>query len=556
MLLATLLFLASAQPARPFAEEKLLVERRLEALRRVLPDGPTPAADASLVRELATSAQLTQLEAAARPAVEVGTRGEVVLDVSGLGSFEEVARFFGGVELSHRLIDVETLTLTATTQGVLQLATVLRLPYWPTAAPLPPAPEAPVPRGASRSMLQTLQRQKALVFAKSDVVASRRRTRRTPRLFLSELAAVTRDRPVTLSYSSFSEVDGFVIRGLALGEGPLGEFSTRLERGFFRLSDFVIVKQAACHRFEARGRCPVAGPDAELPVPVGDPFDQDASSCRVDRDPTKGATIRSRGPTRKNGRDPLTLRMRDVDLADAFQALSLLGFGSYVVDETVMGRVHLEFTRTTLDRALTAIRRSAGIALHDFGPLRRVSPTRTSQQPAELENDGPLASFALKRVEVRDLLATMAEVDPGLASLGPPGFLGRISVWTRETPVAALRAVVLEAAGLTERIDEGRRVLERRTGSGDAAAPVARAGPEPRLVLRRDELTVREFQLAGVGFSGEARVAFAYSPSGELYAYRPGDRLLDAVVKAIDPAAVVLDTEEGLLRTALPPLPR
>ena len=73
---------------------------------------------------------------------------------------------------------------------------------------------------------------------------------------------------------------------------------------------------------------------------------------------------------------------------------------------------------------------------------------------------GPPASFALKRAEVRDLLAGMADVDPALAALGPPGFLGRVSVWTKDAPLFAVRAAVLDAASLTERTEEDRRVLK------------------------------------------------------------------------------------------------
>ena len=74
---------------------------------------------------------------------------------------------------------------------------------------------------------------------------------------------------------------------------------------------------------------------------------------------------------------------------------------------------------------------------------------------------------------------------------------------------------------------------------------MARSGGEPRLALSPADLTVRELELAGVASSGDAFVAFAYSPTGELFAYRTGDRLFDAVVRAVDANAIDLDTEEG-----------
>jgi hypothetical protein len=149
----------------------------------------------------------------------------------------------------------------------------------------------------------------------------------------------------------------------------------------------------------------------------------------------------------------------------------------------------------------------------------------------------------------------MADLDPSLATLGPPGFLGRVSVWTKDAPLVAVRSAVLDAVGLTERTEEDRRVVERKGGGIDAPIPVARGGPEPRLSLRREELTVLEFQLAGVAAAGESFAAFAQAPTGRLYAYRPGDRLADGIVRAIETTDVLLETEEGPLRLALPPVP-
>jgi len=556
--LATLLaaLLAVPAPVRPFADERLLLDRRLEALRRVLPDGPAPAADALLVRDLAGQSRLGRVEVQPRPPVEAGAGGEVVLDVTALGGYEEIDRFFQKVSLSHRLVDVETLKLTATTEDVVQLATVLRFPYWPLRAPLPPPPESPRgrPAGVPKPTLDAFLRDQSLAFAKSEAVAARRRARRSPRLFLSELAAAVRERPVVLVYASFGE--DFTVRGLGLGEGPLRAFESRLERGFFRLSEFLMARQGACHRFEAHGRSPVAGPDAPLPLPVEDPFAQDATACRADRDAARAIAVRGREPSAKDpGHGPLTLRLRDVDLADVFQALAAVGAGSYVVDEAVAGRASVELTRATLDEALGALRKAAGVEVADVGPVRRVSvgkPAGRRDTPAT--GSGSPASFTLKRAEVRDLLAAMAEADAALASLGPPGYLGRVSVWTKSAPLGAVRAAVLDAASLSERTEEDRRILERKTGASDAPVPVARTGKEPRLALGPADLMVRELELAGLASGGDGFVAFAYSPAGELFSYRAGDRLFDAVVRAIDANEIQLDTEEGPLRIPLAPM--
>jgi hypothetical protein len=553
---APLAALLAAQPSRPFQDERLLLDRRLETLRRILPDGPSPPADAAAARDMAASARLARVEAQPRPPVESGNQGEVVLDLTAVGGYDEIFRFFERIALSHRLVDVESLSLTATSEGVTRLAAVLRFPYWPARAPLPPPPESPRgrPAGVPRPTLDAFVRDQSLAFAKSDAIAARRRARRNPRLFLSEIAAVARERPVAVGYASLGEE--FVLRGLVVGEGPLRAFEGRLERGFLRVTDFLQAKQGACHRFEARGRSPVAGPDVELPLPAEAPFEQDPAPCRVDRDTGRSFAVRGRAPTAKDpGRGPLTLRLRDVDFADVFQVLAAIGAGGFVVQEGVGGRVSVEVTRATLDETLAAIRKATEAEVAGAGPVRVVSPGRSAARGDAAGGGaagGPPASFALKRADVRDVLAGMSEVDASLAALGPGGFLGRVSVWTRDQPLLAVRAAVLDAASLTERIEEDRRVVERRSGASDAPSPVARADPEPRLVLRPEELTVGEFQLAGVASGGASFVAFAYAPTGQLHPYRPGDRLADGVVRAVESTDVLLETEEGPLRIPLP----
>ena len=126
-------------------------------------------------------------------------------------------------------------------------------------------------------------------------------------------------------------------------------------------------------------------------------------------------------------------------------------------------------------------------------------------------------------------------------------------MWTKDAPLFAVRAAVLDAAGLTERTEEDRRVVERPHGRERGARPVARTGPEPRLALRREELTVLEFQLAGRRLGGrDASSPSPTRPTGQLYAYRPGDRLADGVVRAVESTDVALETEEGPLRIAPP----
>jgi hypothetical protein len=299
------------------------------------------------------------------------------------------------------------------------------------------------------------------------------------------------------------------------------------------------------------------GVDAEIPLPADDPFLQDEAPCRVDRDPAGASVVRGPAP-KAAAKGPLTLRLRDVDLADVFAVLHSVTSHGFLVDGDVAGRVSVDLSQVTLEEALGALEK-AGVRSAEAGPVRRIVRAHDGAPPAPAPaagNGGASASFSLKRADVRELLAVMSEADPGLAALGPQGFLGRVSLWARDVPLIGLRAAVLDSAGLKERTEEDRRILARTTGADDPVFPVAGAAPDRRLVLRPQDLALQEFELAGLASAGESWVAFAYSPTGALNAYRAGDRLADAVVQAVESTDVLLETDEGPLRVPISPLPR
>src|SRR3954467_42541 len=122
------LLLLAATPVRPFAEDRLLLDRRLETLRRMLPDGATPAADAALAADFARTAGAT-LDIHARAPLEAGTEGNVPVDVAGNARFAEIDRFFRQVALSARLVDVESLTLAAGPGDMVRMTALLQFPY-------------------------------------------------------------------------------------------------------------------------------------------------------------------------------------------------------------------------------------------------------------------------------------------------------------------------------------------------------------------------------------------------------------------------------------------
>jgi hypothetical protein len=347
-----------------------------------------------------------------------------------------------------------------------------------------------------------------------------------------------------------------------VGEGPTRTLESRFERGFFRVADFLMSRQAACRRFEVKGKCPVAGLEAELPLPSEEPFEQDDAPCRVDRDEGRMLLVKAGGaskPAAKGGTaapsGPLTVRLRDVDVADVFQVLHLLTSQAFIVDADVVGRATVELAGVTLDEALQALRK-AGLDISDRGPVRRVASARGEALVVAPMGGTPSATFALKRADAREVLASMTDMDPALAALGPQGSLGRCSLWARDLPLPDLRAALLSAVDLNEKFEEGRRVLTRKTGSDEPVFPVAGTPDERHLVLRAQDLAVLEFDLSGVATAGNGYLAFAYSPTGTLNGYRPGDKLADGVVTTIESTDVVIETDDGPLRLLVAPLPK
>jgi len=161
-ILAVICLLAAVQ-TRPFSEERQLLDRRLETLRRILPTGPQPHADLALIRELARETNLTALQVLARPPIAGTDHGEIVLDVSAHGRYVEIDRFFRQVALSHRLVDLESLRLSATLHDIVSMDCVLRLPYWPETAPLPAPPDG------ARAVVRGLPRRTAPWFGACHV---------------------------------------------------------------------------------------------------------------------------------------------------------------------------------------------------------------------------------------------------------------------------------------------------------------------------------------------------------------------------------------------------
>ena len=554
MWVALLLLSASLADGRSFDEERHLQRRRLETLRRILPDGRQAETDLALVYRLADEAALERVTLSERPDEDLDATldvGHVAIEMQAQASYLQIEHFFSLVAAHHRLADVVRLSLQSTPDLDVHLSTQLRLPYRPEDATLPAPPQGleKALDGVPTAQAAAFRRDEALALAKSNSIAHLRRSQRNPRMFLAELAAVTRERPVVLTYAELE--DDFLVRGHAVGEGPVRALEARFERGFFRIADFLMARRGACHIFEARGVSPVVGPDAELPLPTEDPFEQDPEACVVDRDLPGLRKLRAGKP---NGAGALTLRLRDVDLADVFGILHEATGQGFVVSGDVRGRVSVDFQKIGLEEALDALA-PTGIGVGAPGPIRLVRKSgggAEALQPAAASS--PSVSFKLKRADVRQLLTLMTEIDPLYASLGPQGALGEVSVWVSRGELDLVRAAVLAVTGLEERYAEDVRTIVRTSGPEEAFVPVETEAPAGRLVLTPHDLTLIEFELAGVAAWGDTWWALAYSPTGALFSYRVGDSFSDAIVKSVAATDVLLQSGDSPRRLFVRPL--
>src|SRR6185503_15652081 len=98
------------------------------------------------------------------------------------------------------------------------------VPYRSMRAPALRPPDSVFAASATRQEAEAFGKEQALLAAKAEEIASLRRARRNPRLFLSELAAVVRERPVVISRATLG--DEMLISGLVIGEGAMRDLQS------------------------------------------------------------------------------------------------------------------------------------------------------------------------------------------------------------------------------------------------------------------------------------------------------------------------------------------
>jgi hypothetical protein len=284
----------------------------------------------------------------------------------------------------------------------------------------------------------------------------------------------------------------------------------------------------------------------------------DEELCRDSRDPIeRRVTV---APVSGDG--PLTLRLRDVDLADVFRTLGELTGQGFVVDEDVVGRSTVDFSRVTLEQALGALERSAGLSVSRPGWIRRVSTGPAARawvapvDPVYKARGEPLAGFPItfdfKRGSVSDLLLLAGDIS-GRPVEGPPSVSERVTIRVSDGPWVRLYAALLDTLGM--RLEPSPTRLRVRRGED----PIGLLAARTRGDRQRRAVGLWDTRFAGLAANAGKRYVAFYPPNRELRLAEAGFRFWNGSVKSVaDDHAVVgwecpsgRGVEEALLRVSL-----
>jgi hypothetical protein len=321
-----------------------------------------------------------------------------------------------------------------------------------------------------------------------------------------------------------------------------------LESPGFQVAGMRIRSSGDCQAFSLTVRLPVGEPAWE----IGDDLFERQIAAVCGTDSTPAGQVAARGSATGAG---LTLRLRDVDLADAFQALHQLTGRCFVLDQDVTGRIRVDLEGTTLDEALAAMR-SVGVAVGP-GPMSRVS--RAGVAPAAAASARPYSgapvSLHFKNAVLIDVLRLFADI--AVRKVRTTRVVnGRVSMFCRETPWDQALEAIAASAGLTAVVEKDAVLVGPVAAFGDArrsglvdVTDARTTDDAPRSGSVGDAapagLDIADLRLVGVAEVDGAWRAYAYGPWRKLHALDAGQELFDGRVRAVGPSGVSFETTGG-----------
>lgn len=485
MILALLLFLFAQADDRV---ELRKTEIELEIAKRLLPPEFVLADEERFVRAVAGQAGVNILRIETPP--PTGSPLHVhALEISGSGDMQQIEDFVTFLsKRPTRLADLASLHVGRDGRFVLRYVL-------PVLGELPQAPPTGDPAADVREHLTRVR-------ALRDAITSFRSPRFDDALALFDVVS---DDPA-VRITELSLADKRLLRGVVVGAAARARIA--------KIAGVKIAPNGACRAF-AIGAAPV-----------------DDVLCAADRPPTV-ARFEVRG---KDG--PITLNLREAELADFFFALHGITGESFVLAPDVRGLVTVNIENATLDEVL----RATGLTIEGTR-LRRV--TRTPTRELTQEYIGDPINLQLRNAHFPSILCLFQELTGLEMSVAEPS--GRPAIFTSEVPWdLALEALVV-TSGFTYELDGTKMyvgpqpaVKERRVRR---ACELAASSPSrfSDLHLKLEELGRDDLTIAGVARKGDEWSGFAYGPGRQLYPLAPGQTLFDARVKSVGPSGVVFE---------------
>ncbi len=277
------------------------------------------------------------------------------------------------------------------------------------------------------------------------------------------------------------------------------------------------------------------------------------------------------GAAPSNQTSSLVLRLRDVHLAEVFQALHELTGEDFIVDGDVGGRASVEVAAPDLAAALSDVARGAALAITREGRVWRVCRADRQRRAAEAPPGvGLPIHLSSPTAELADLVRLFREVGQIEIAL-PSGDPGQASIFVKEMPWDTCLWYVFDAAGLRIRRDDGRGVVaERDPGYAGLARTLTPRRPSqdayraererfrkahPRAHPDLPITRVGDVDLAGVGRLAGEWWYFAYV-YGELMIGRAGQALDDGAVEVVGQEGVTFILRGGARqRSVVAPVP-
>ena len=502
------------------------------------------------------------------------------VEISGRDPYEKVDRFLGLLTGSPRPVEVQALRISAAAANTVTFQARIGFAFVGDPAAAAPSSDELLDRyvarrkqiedasraAAERQDLQTqrllaerrmlldrmVELRRAFVEARdlTRLLTELRQRGESSRVVPGALAAFTTwaaEDPVALTAVRF---DGkTVIEGVTLGTSAHESLKTTLGASGFEVADIKTTPRGRCHAFTATLQFPMAlGTDKRV---GGNGLfdDQTGAACSM---PLRKATARIEA---RGAGGPVTVRMRDVDVADLVQLVFQATDYGFVVDPDVTLVVDADLSGSTPEQVIEALK-GAGLSVGP-GPLRRVSlASKRAPAPERTTYSGKTLSVAFKSADVADILCLLKDVAE-TAILSPPGFDGRMSLYAKDVPwdqildagAASLDLTFVRASG-QRRAFLGPAAAARMPDhpgavepcSGYAGHPVRRWNAQPPTT---GILNMRDLRLAGFAQIDGKWSGYAYGPfSNVLLPLTPEYVLLDGDIVAVGPTSVTVETKD------------